>query len=145
MSVLANRLIPVGGDVEIRAIQDLDCIDRAKFRYLLPAPPPTWFLDRFEDATVTIRRFSQFSPRARDLFSIRKAGAFLAEGVIGGQEIIVSFYADPEPMPAGLLDEFAKALKGMGEIVYVQDIQPHCKSCLQGVLKQCRHRRELFH
>jgi hypothetical protein len=124
--------------VEIRAIQDFDCIDRAKFRYFLPMRPPEGFLDRFKDVVVTIRRFSQFSPFARDLFSIRKADAFLAEGVFGGQEIIVSFYADPEPLPTSLMDEFGKALHGMGEIVYLHGSQKPCQSCLQGTLKQCR-------
>jgi hypothetical protein len=124
--------------VQIRAIQELDCIDRAKFRYLLPIPASDTFLDRFEDAVVTMRRFSQFSPLSRDLFVIRKAGAFLAEGVFGGREIIVLFYADPDPLPADLMEAFAKTLQGIGDVVYVQAAQTECRSCSQGALKQCR-------
>lgn len=122
------------------AVQDLDCIDRAKFRYTLPMAVPPAFLDQFGDAQVVIRAFSRITPRARDLFSITKPGCFRCDGIVDGNEMTVSFDGDPLDWPMVLMEDFARRLRaaGLAAIEYVRGKDIDCGACSARIGKRCR-------
>ena len=104
------------------AVQDLDCIDRAKFTYTLPVPVPPTFLDQFADAQIVVHAFSRFSPRAHDLFSIVKPGCYRCDGIVDGTALTVAFEGDPLDWPTALMDDFADRLRaaGLASVDYVR-------------------------
>jgi hypothetical protein len=113
------------------AIQDLDCVDRAKFRYRLPHPLPADFHNSFADADVTLRAFSRISPRARDLYTITKAGAFRCDAIAGAREFIVTFVGDAVHWPTPIMADFAARVSaaGCGTVHYVREEGAHCAGC----------------
>ncbi len=127
----------------VRAVQDLDCLDRVKFTYELPSPIPPRFLDLFADARVVIHKFSALAPLARDLFTITLPGRFRADGIVGGTAIIVSFDGDPVRWPLSLIDDFARRLHtgGFPSIDYVRGAPIDCGACPARFTKNCRGNR----
>ena len=115
----------------IIATQDIDCLDRAKFRYRLPAAAPGDLLERSPDTIVSLHRFSRFTPLARDLRTIVKPGAFHCASVVGERELVVTFTGDPVRWPMPLMTDFAARLAaaGYGPVRYIRGSLAHCGGC----------------
>lgn len=130
---------PEVNSVDIDAVQDRDCIDRAKFRYHLAFPLPEIFFSQFPDAGVTIREFSRMVPKGRDLFSIVKPGMFRADGLVRDTKMTVSFHGDPQDWPRDLMRNFELRLtaSGYGKIRYVAGAKPKCAECPARFDKKC--------
>lgn len=122
------------------ATQDLDCVDRAKFRYVLDAPVSPSLLDVFPDCQVRISTFSRFSPLARDLFTILRPGSFRCDGIVGSDELIVTFEGEAAEWPVTTMREFdgrlAKA--GCGATEYRRGADLGCGECHARFGKRCR-------
>ena len=126
--------------VRVVATQDLDCVDRAKFRYVLGAPVSPSLLDVFGHCQVRVSAFSRFSPLARDLFTILRPGGFRCDGIVGSDELIVTFEGEAAEWPVTTMREFdgrlAKA--GCGATEYRRSADLGCATCNAGFHKHCR-------
>ena len=126
--------------VGVVATQDLDCVDRAKFRYVLGAPVSPSLLDVFGDCQVRVSAFSRFSPLARDLFTILRPGHFRCDGIVGSDELVVTFEGDAVEWPITTMREFADRLTeaGCGAVEYRRGADLGCGECHARFGKQCR-------
>jgi hypothetical protein len=125
----------------VEAVQDVDCLDRVKFRFDLGRPLPASFAEAFPGAEITLRRFSQVIKGGHDMIVVREAGAFRAEGLIGQPRLIAAFEGDPDHWPRPVMAIFEAGLSslGFGPVHYRRGGSPNCAECTAGVLKGCRH------
>ncbi len=122
------------------ATQDLDCLDRAKFRFALRAPLGLGVLDAFADCELRISAFSRFSPVAKDLFTIVCPGRFRCDGIVGSDALVVAFEGDAVAWPRATMREVADRLTeaGFGAVEYRRGTELGCAECSARFLKGCR-------
>ncbi len=125
------------------AVQDVDCLDRVKFRIALENPLTDDFLAQFETDEITMRPFSKMIKGARDLVTVRRANEYQLEAAIGDNSLICSFCGDPDLWPQPALDKMALrlSLAGLGTVIYTRPAPPDCASCAMGRTKQCARSR----
>ena len=133
--------------VRVVATQDLDCVDRAKFRYALPTPVDAALLGRFGDCDIRVHAFSRFSPRARDLVTIVRGDTFRCDGIVGAAALVVAFAGDAIDWPVAAMQDFADRLAqaGCGAVEYRRGADPGCATCTARFVKRCRGSKPPFH
>lgn len=133
--------------VRVVATQDLDCVDRAKFRYALPTPVDAALLARFGDCDIRVHAFSRLSPHARDLVTIVRRDTFRCDGIIGAAALVVAFAGDAIDWPVATMQDFADRLAqaGCGAVEYRRGADPGCATCTARFVKRCRGSKLPFH
>ncbi|MBI2566910.1 MAG: hypothetical protein HYV63_07770 [Candidatus Schekmanbacteria bacterium] len=98
----------------ILARQTLDCANKLRIHYDLPAPVLASLGDYFPDAEVTVDAFSRLVQGAKDHLVIQRAGVFRAAGVIGEQTMVVTFGKPGGDRPDGAVSDFELGLSRAG-------------------------------
>ena len=97
----------------VQAYKTLDCASKVRIHYHLPRPVTTDLLELFQDATVAIQRFSQYSPAAKDHFTIAAGTRLYAAGVLGETRVVATFGKSHEAWPEEI-DGFERRLRAAG-------------------------------
>lgn len=124
----------------VQAVQDLDCLDRVKFRYALPHPLTDAFLDAFPAAQARKMPFSRLVPNGRDLYVVEREGVFHAEGIHGGDTLIVAFEGNPLDWPLEAISAFNRCLERLayGPFHMTTGESADCANCATRFAKKCR-------
>lgn len=127
----------------IEAVQDMDCLDRAKFRYYLPFGFPMAARDAFPAHEVRYYDFSAFMPNGKDLLTVIRPQRFRLDGVISASHLIVAFDAPADDWPREAMAEIELILQAMGylSVQYRRGENRKCMSCRTGQLIDCHGHR----
>ena len=128
-----------GGASTVRAIHDVGCLTAVKFVYYFPEPVTYDDLTSFDDCDIVVREFSKMIRLASDLVSIKRAGEFGADFIVGGTRAVVYFDGSTKVLPRATIGRFARRLRLLGydRVLHSQGPRPQCDQCPTGILKGC--------